>query len=121
MGASDVDRLRECRAFGTLAGITTAGIAFWGYFVGEIYRVALLMQQTQLRPFEFYLVNGFLVLGIFAFALGAGGVAGRHVIYPVRTGSNATATSTMTYLMIGGVVVAGLVVAAAFLRQVSIV
>lgn len=119
MGASDVDRLRECRAFGTLAGMATAGILFWGQILAEIFRVAWQIQQTQLRPFELNLLGGFLTLGILTFALGAGGVAGRwvgeHVIYPVRTGDNAAAMKVLTRLMIGGVGVAVIAAVAAAL------
>ena len=129
MGASDVDRLRECRAFGTLAGMATAGIAFWGQFSLEIFRVTWQMTYAtwQMSPpeydllasLEYSLVRGFLVLGVFTFALGAGGVAGRwageHIIYPVRTGDNATAMKMLTRLMIVGAAVAVLAAAAAAL------
>ena len=122
MGASDVDRLRECRAFGTLAGIATAGIAFWGQFSVEIFRVTWQMTSPEhnlLTSLEYSLVRGFLVLGVFAFALGAGGVAGRwageHIIYPVRTGNNAAAMKVLTRLMIVGAGVAVLAAAAAAL------
>ena len=122
-----MDRLRECRAFGTLAGIATAGIAFWGHFLAQIYRVALEITSPQIAgfPVEYNLVRVFLVLGVFAFALGAGGVAGRwageYIIYPVRTGNNATAMKMLTRLMIGGVAVAVLAVVAAVLWQVSMI
>ena len=124
MGASDVDRLRECRAFGTLAGITTAGIAFWGHFLAEIFRVTLQITSPQIEgfPLEYNLVRGLLVLGVFVFALGAGGVAGRwageHIVYPVRTGNNATAMKMLTRLMIGGAGVAVLAAVAAALTGV---
>ena len=129
MRASDVDRLRECRAFGTLAGMATAGIAFWGQFSVEIFRVIWQMTSATwqmrspeydlLTSLEYSLVRGFLVLGVFAFALGASGVAGRwageHIIYPVRTGDNATVMKMLTRLMIVGAVVAVLAAAAAAL------
>ena len=127
MGASDVDRLRECRAFGTLAGMMSASVPFWSHFVayslGEFFRAT---QQSRLTEFsfEFSLVRLFLILGIFAFALGVGGVAGRwageHIVYPVRTGNDATATKTLTRLMIGGVGVTVLAVVVVVLWQVSI-
>ena len=119
-----MDRLRECRAFGTLAGITTASIAFWGHFLAEIFRVTLQITSPQIEgfPLEYNLVRGLLVLGVFVFALGAGGVAGRwageHIVYPVRTGNNATAMKTLTRLMIGGAGVAVLAAVVAALTGV---
>lgn len=124
MGASDVDRLRECRAFGALAGITTAGIAFWGHFLAEIFRVTLQITSPQIEGFslEYNLVRGLLVLGVLVFALGAGGVAGRwageHIVYPVRTGNNANAMKMLTRLMIGGAGVAALAAVVAALTGV---
>ena len=114
MGTSDGDRLSECRALGSLAGMTSAGVAFGAYFMGEIFKVT-----SQIKLFELNVVGGLLVLGIFAFGLGAGGFIGRwvgeRVIYPIRTGNNGTATKTMSWLMIGGVAVTVVVVLVAFL------
>ena len=95
------NRLRECRALGKLAGMTTAGVAVGVYFMGEIFKVTA---QTNL--WELNIVAGFLVLGIFAFGVGGGGLIGRlvgqHIIYPIRTGNDASATRMMVWLMIGG-------------------
>ena len=93
MGTSDADRRGECRALGTVAGIA-AGIAFWAYFMEEIFKVA---QQSNLVAID--IVGGTLVLSILAFSIGAGGCVGRwvgqHIIYPVRAGDDATATKWM--------------------------
>lgn len=72
MEPSDIDRLREYRALGTLGGMTSAGVVFAAYFMEEIFKVT---QQTRL--FELNLLGGVLVFGIFASALGAGGFVGR--------------------------------------------
>ena len=114
MKPSDIDRLREYRALGTLAGMTSAGVAFGAYFMQEIFKVT---NQTTL--FELNLLGGVLVLGIFASALGGGGYIGRlvgeYIVYPIRAGNDAAATKRMTWLMVGGAAVTGLAFLAAIL------
>ena len=44
MEPSDIDRLREYRALGTLGGMTSAGVVFAAYFMEEIFKVT---QQTR--------------------------------------------------------------------------
>ena len=66
--------------------------------MGEIFKV---MQQT--RFFERNVVGGILLLGIFAAALGGsfiGRWVGEHIIYPVGTRNDATATKRMVLLMV---------------------
>ena len=102
MEASDADRRGECRALGAVAGIA-AGVAFWAYFMEQIFKVT---QKSQL--FEIEIIGGALVLSILAFALGAGGFVGRligqYIIFPIRTGNDAGATKVMIWLMVGGLV-----------------
>ena len=94
--------------------------------MGQIFQVVLQIMQRQIEgfPVEYSLVSGFLVLGVFAFALRAGGVAGRwageHIIYPVRTGNNAAVMKVLTRLMIGGAGVAVLVAVASALIGVPL-
>lgn len=114
MSTPDVDRLCEYRALGALAGITSAGVAFGAYFMGEIFKVT---QQTGL--FGINIVGGFLVLGIFASSIGAGGLVGRligeHIIYPIRTGNDTTAKKRMVGLIVVGLAVTVVPFLAAFL------
>ena len=102
MRASKEDRLRECRVLGTMAGIA-GGVAFWMYFVGEIFDVT-----QRFKLLEIDIVAWALVVCILAPALGLGGLAGQwlggQVIYPIRTGDDATATKRMWLLIVlGGV------------------
>ena len=101
METSDVDRLCEYRALGTLAGMTSAGVAFGAYFMAEIFKVT---EQTSLL--EINLLGGFFVIGIFTSSLGAGGfvgwLVGEYIIYQIRTSNDATATKRMVWLIVGG-------------------
>ena len=102
MNESEIDRLRECRALGTLAGMTSAGVAFGAYFMGEIFDVT-----QQIPLFEIGIFGGALVIGMFLTFLGAGGLLGRWVgekiIFPVRVGDDRTATRTMVILVGAGI------------------
>ena len=102
MGTSDEDRLRECCALGTLAGIA-GGIAFWMYFVGKVLDIA-----QQINVIEINIVAWVLIVCMLGPALGFGGLVGRwlggQIIYPIRTGNDGIATKRMQSLITRGVV-----------------
>lgn len=104
MDDTNRDRLRECRALGTTAGMASGGVAFAAYFMGQIFEV------TQSTPImEVNLLGGALVLSILAAALGGSGLFGRwvgqHIIYSVRVGNDSAATVWLVSLVAGGLAI----------------
>ena len=104
MDDTNRDRLRECRALGTLAGMTSGGVAFGAYFMGQIFEVT---QSTPLM--EVNILGGTLILAILAAALGGSGLFGRwvgqHIIYPVRVGDDGAATKMLVCLVVAGIAI----------------
>ena len=112
------DRLRECRALGTLAGMASGGVAFGAYFMAQLFDIT---KQSNL--FVLDLIAGILVVSIFVAAFGGGGLfgrwAGEHIVYPVRVGNERPATRNMWLLVLAGLGVVGVFLTIAFLLSLG--
>ncbi len=104
MDGIEVDRLRECKALGTLAGMTSGGVAFAAYFMGEIFDVS---REVALPEFD--IIAGALVIGMLFTFLGLAGWLGREIgqriIYPIRVGDDRAGTKGIILLVFGGVAI----------------
>ena len=108
MNENEMKELRESRALGALAGMTTVGVTVGAFFMREILEI------TQKIPlWELNFIGGALAVGMVMAAMGGGGLFGRWigqwVIYPIRTGDDRTATRTMMFLVIVGLVLVTLI------------
>ena len=105
MVPSDMDRLRECRVLGMLAGVA-AVIGLWLYFVQEIFR---LTEGARL-VLGVNLIGGALVLGMLLVLVMGGAFAdlkaGEQIIYPVRMGDEAVAKRRMRWILAVGLALA---------------
>ena len=105
MAPSEMDRLRECRILGMLAGVA-AVIGLWLYFVQEIFRVT----EGARLILGVNLIGGALVVGMLLVLVMGGALAGlkagEGIIYPVRMGNEAVAKRRMRWILAVGLVLA---------------
>ena len=77
------------------------------------------------RLFGLNIIGGVLILGILACAIAAGGIVGRsvgeYIIYPIRTGNDATAIRTMRWLIVAGMAVTFVVTLVVVVWQIVLV
>ena len=101
MVPSEMERLRECRVLGMLAGVA-AVIGLWLYFVQEIFRAT----EGARLILGVNLIGGALVLGMLLVLVIGGAFAGLKVgegiIFPVRMGNEAVARRRMRWILAVG-------------------
>ena len=98
-----MDRLRECRVLGMLAGVA-AVMGLWLYFAQEIFRAT----EGARLILGVNLIGGTLVVGMLLALVMVGALAGlkagEEIIYPVRMGHEAVAKRRMWWILAVGLV-----------------